>query len=239
MIDIHTIGAGGGSIAFVDQGGAFRVGPRSAGAVPGPAAYGRGGERPTVTDANVVLGRLDKDDFLGGAMKLDDTASHRVIDDLANVLSLSKLEAAEGVLTVINSNVANAIRSRTVQKGVDPREFEGWWYEGGGIYRHVYLTVLPPLHVAQWGTSVVASVPNGDQGASDAADIAIRIDLENSAGADAKCRVVCEIIAPGRESVATLELSDSVPANGAASIAQHTVIKKPSLWSVDSPQPAG
>ncbi len=66
MIDIHTIGAGGGSIAYVDQGGAFRVGPRSAGAVPGPAAYGRGGRQPTVTDANVVLGRLDKDDFLGG-----------------------------------------------------------------------------------------------------------------------------------------------------------------------------
>ena len=67
MIDIHTIGAGGGSIAYVDRGGAFRVGPRSAGAVPGPAAYGRGGKEPTVTDANVVLGRLDKDDFLGGA----------------------------------------------------------------------------------------------------------------------------------------------------------------------------
>ena len=66
MIDIHTIGAGGGSIAYIDHGGAFRVGPRSAGAVPGPAAYGRGGTQPTVTDANLVLGRLDKSDFLGG-----------------------------------------------------------------------------------------------------------------------------------------------------------------------------
>ena len=83
MIDIHTIGAGGGSIAYVDQGGAFRVGPRSAGAVPGPAAYGRGGAQPTVTDANVVLGRLDKEDFLGGSMKLDDAASHRVIEALS------------------------------------------------------------------------------------------------------------------------------------------------------------
>ena len=72
MIDIHTIGAGGGSIAYIDHGGAFRVGPRSAGAVPGPAAYGRGGTEPTVTDANVVLGRLDKNDFLGGSMKLDE-----------------------------------------------------------------------------------------------------------------------------------------------------------------------
>jgi N-methylhydantoinase A len=138
MIDIHTIGAGGGSIAYVDHGGAFRVGPRSAGAAPGPAAYGRGGSQPTVTDANVVLGRLDKDDFLGGSMKLDDAASHRVIDELAERLGLAKLEAAEGVLTVINSNMANAIRSRTVQKGVDPREFALVAFGGAG-----------PLHGAE------------------------------------------------------------------------------------------
>jgi N-methylhydantoinase A len=138
MIDIHTIGAGGGSIAYVDQGGAFRVGPRSAGAVPGPAAYGRGGNEPTVTDANVVLGRLDKHDFLGGSMKLDEEAAHRVIGDLAQSLGMSKLEAAEGVLTVINSNMANAIRSRTVQKGIDPREFALVAFGGAG-----------PLHGAE------------------------------------------------------------------------------------------
>jgi N-methylhydantoinase A len=138
MIDIHTIGAGGGSIAYLDQGGAFRVGPRSAGAVPGPAAYARGGRQPTVTDANLVLGRLDKDDFLGGAMKLDEEAANRVIEKLANELGLGKLEAAEGVLTVINSNMANAIRSRTVQKGVDPREFALVAFGGAG-----------PLHGAE------------------------------------------------------------------------------------------
>jgi N-methylhydantoinase A len=138
MIDIHTIGAGGGSIAYVDHGGAFRVGPRSAGAVPGPAAYGRGGAQPTATDANLVLGRLDKDDFLGGAMRLDEPAAHRVIGELANELGLGKLEAAEGVLTVINSNMANAIRSRTVQKGVDPREFALVAFGGAG-----------PLHGAE------------------------------------------------------------------------------------------
>ena len=138
MIDIHTIGAGGGSIAFVDAGGAFRVGPRSAGAAPGPAAYGRGGAQPTVTDANVVLGRLDKDDFLGGGMKLDAEAATRVIDDLAGRLGLSRQEAAEGVLTVINSNMANAIRSRTVQKGLDPREFALVAFGGAG-----------PLHGAE------------------------------------------------------------------------------------------
>ena len=84
MIDVHTIGAGGGSIAFVDQAGAFKVGPRSAGALPGPAAYGRGGKRATVTDANVVLGRLDKDNFLGGGMSLDEAPRTRVIGDLAH-----------------------------------------------------------------------------------------------------------------------------------------------------------
>jgi N-methylhydantoinase A len=132
MIDIHTIGAGGGSIAYVDHGGAFRVGPRSAGAVPGPAAYGRGGSEPTVTDANVVLGRLDKNDFLGGSMKLDEDAAHRAIERLADTLGMNKLEAAEGVLTVINSNMANAIRSRTVQKGIDPRDFALVAFGGAG-----------------------------------------------------------------------------------------------------------
>jgi N-methylhydantoinase A len=142
MIDIHTIGAGGGSIAYVDQGSAFRVGPRSAGAVPGPAAYGRGGKEPTVTDANVVLGRLDKNDFLGGSMKLDEDAAHRVIEELANSLGMSKLEAAEGALTVINSNMANAIRSRTVQKGIDPREFALVAFGGAGPLHGVEVAAM-------------------------------------------------------------------------------------------------
>jgi N-methylhydantoinase A len=142
MIDIHTIGAGGGSIAYIDQGGAFRVGPRSAGAVPGPAAYGRGGNEPTVTDANVVLGRLDKNDFLGGSMKLDEDAAHRVIEELAGSLGMSKLEAAEGVLTVINSNMANAIRSRTVQKGIDPREFALVAFGGAGPLHGVEVAAM-------------------------------------------------------------------------------------------------
>ena len=138
MIDIHTIGAGGGSIAYVDQGGAFRVGPRSAGAVPGPAAYGRGGNEPTVTDANLVLGRLDKDDFLGGGMKLDEDARASRDRGTRRRARPGKLEAAEGVLTVINSNMANAIRSRTVQKGIDPRDFALVAFGGAG-----------PLHGAE------------------------------------------------------------------------------------------
>jgi N-methylhydantoinase A len=138
MIDIHTIGAGGGSIAQVDPGGAFRVGPESAGAEPGPAAYGRGGTKPTVTDANIVLGRLDPQNFLGGEMALDAAAAERAIDALATQLGLSRLEAAEGTLTVVNSNMANAIRSKTVQKGIDPRDYALVAFGGAG-----------PLHGAE------------------------------------------------------------------------------------------
>jgi N-methylhydantoinase A/oxoprolinase/acetone carboxylase beta subunit len=146
MIDIHTIGAGGGSIAHVDTGGAFRVGPRSAGAVPGPAAYGLGGNEPTVTDANVVLGRLDPDNFLGGEMSLEVEASIRVVHGLAEKLGLSDLEAAAGIVTIINNNMANAIRSRTVQKGIDPRDYVLVAFGGAG-----------PLHGAE--VAQVLSIP--------------------------------------------------------------------------------
>jgi N-methylhydantoinase A len=138
MIDIHTIGAGGGSIAYVDDGGAFRVGPRSAGASPGPAAYGKGGREPTVTDANLVLGRLDAENFLGGAMRLDIAAARRAVGELARRLDLSLEEAAEGILTIVNANMANAISSRTVQKGLDPRHFVLVAFGGAG-----------PLHGAE------------------------------------------------------------------------------------------
>ena len=138
MMDIHTIGAGGGSIAYIDHGGAFKVGPRSAGAVPGPAAYRRGGTEPTVTDANVVLGRLDPDNFLGGAMRLDTASAHQVIGELAAQVGLGVDETAEGVLTILNANMANAIRSRTVQKGIDPRDFTLVAFGGAG-----------PLHGAE------------------------------------------------------------------------------------------
>lgn len=132
MIDIHTIGAGGGSIAYIDEGGFFKVGPRSAGSFPGPACYGRGGKLPTVTDANVVLGRLSKDNFLGGEMEFYDEASHKVIEELAQQLNLTKLEAAEGVLRIINTNMANAIREKTIQKGIDPREYTLVAFGGAG-----------------------------------------------------------------------------------------------------------
>jgi N-methylhydantoinase A len=132
MIDIHTIGAGGGSVAYVDAGGAFRVGPHSAGAFPGPAAYGQGGEEPTLTDANVVLGRIDPDRFLGGEMRLDRELAVAAVQRLADRLGLSLLEAAEGIVTIANANMSGAIRSRTVQKGHDPREFTLVAFGGAG-----------------------------------------------------------------------------------------------------------
>ena len=132
MIDIHTIGAGGGSIARLDAGGAFRVGPQSAGASPGPAGYGRGGTLPTVTDANIVLGRLDPKNFLGGAMALDVPAAKAVIERFAAETDLPIDQTALGILTIINSNMANAIRSRTVQKGIDPRGYALVAFGGAG-----------------------------------------------------------------------------------------------------------
>jgi N-methylhydantoinase A/oxoprolinase/acetone carboxylase beta subunit len=143
MLDVHTIGAGGGSIAFVDPAGAFRVGPRSAGATPGPACYGNGGQDPTVTDAHVVLGRIDPDRFLGGDMHLDVEAARSAVARLAGDVGLGLAETAEGVITIANANMARAIRSRTVEKGHDPREFALVAFGGAG-----------PLHAAEVAESL-------------------------------------------------------------------------------------
>ncbi|MEN8108643.1 MAG: hydantoinase/oxoprolinase family protein, partial [Pseudomonadota bacterium] len=122
MVDMHTIGAGGGSIAWLDAGGMLQVGPESAGAEPGPACYGQGGERPTVTDANLVLGRLLPDAFLGGAMSLDVEAAQQVIATVATPLGLTVEAAAQGIIEIANERMAQALRVISVQRGVDPRE---------------------------------------------------------------------------------------------------------------------
>jgi N-methylhydantoinase A len=133
MIDIETIGAGGGSIAYVDQGGAFRVGPQSAGAVPGPVSYGRGGTEPTVTDAHVALGRVREEFFLGGEMELDTAgATEAVTEHVAEPLEMDTVDAALGVLDIVNNNMANAIRAKTVQKGRDPGAFTLVAFGGAG-----------------------------------------------------------------------------------------------------------
>ncbi len=143
MLDVHTIGAGGGSIAFVDSGGGFRVGPHSAGATPGPACYGLGGDRPTVTDAHVMLGRIDPERFLGGHMRLQVERAGAVFAELAAELGLDVAEAAEGAITIANANMARAIRSRTIEKGHDPRGFTLVAFGGAG-----------PLHAAEVAESL-------------------------------------------------------------------------------------
>ena len=140
MIDLISIGAGGGSIAYIDSAGGFHVGPRSAGAVPGPACYGRGGEEPTVTDAQVVLGRLDADKMLGGDLPLNPELAHRAVETkVAKPLGLSVTDAALGIIKVINSNMALAIRSNSVARGIDPREFALVPFGGAGPLHGVAL----------------------------------------------------------------------------------------------------
>ena len=133
MVEMRTIGAGGGSIASVDHGGRLTVGPRSAGARPGPVAYGRGGAEPTVTDANLALGRLDPDYFLGGAMKLDMPATRAAIAArVGTPLGLSVEQAAQGMLTVTNANLGAAVRLSLFEKGLDPRDFSMLSFGGAG-----------------------------------------------------------------------------------------------------------
>jgi N-methylhydantoinase A len=122
-MDIASIGAGGGSIARIDAGGVLHVGPESAGARPGPACYGRGGTEPTVTDANLVLGFLDAESFLGGQARLDRAAAEAAVDSTASALAIDRMVAAEGIHRIINTRMAEGIRLVSVRRGVDPRRF--------------------------------------------------------------------------------------------------------------------
>ena len=140
MVDIETVGAGGGSIAWTDPGGALRVGPESAGADPGPACYGGGGERPTVTDANVVLGYIGEGTALGGELELDVEAAHEALDGLAAAAGLEDATAAaRGVYRVANATMTRAIRSVTVERGYDPRDFDLVAFGGAGPMHAVAL----------------------------------------------------------------------------------------------------
>jgi N-methylhydantoinase A len=138
MLAVHTVGAGGGSIAWADPGGALRVGPRSAGADPGPACYGRGGTEPTVTDANLVLGRLSSASPLAGGVQLDAEAAQRAVGALARKLDLDPVACAEGILRVAVAEMVRALRVVTVRRGVDPREYSLLAFGGAG-----------PLHAVQ------------------------------------------------------------------------------------------
>lgn len=137
MVDVHTVGAGGGSVAWLDAGGALRVGPRSAGAQPGPAAYGRGGEEPTVTDANLVLGYLAADSPLAGGVELDRNVAARVVGELGARAGLALHETAAGIVRVASAEMARAVRVVTVERGIDPRSLALVPFGGAG-----------PLHAA-------------------------------------------------------------------------------------------
>jgi N-methylhydantoinase A len=140
MIDIHVIGAGGGSIAAIDDAGALKVGPRSAGADPGPVAYGKGGTQVTITDANITLGRLDPVALLDGAMPIDAAAARAAIEaQIARPLDLSVEEAAHGIVRIANANMARAIRSVSTERGYDVREFALFAYGGAGPLHAVEL----------------------------------------------------------------------------------------------------
>jgi N-methylhydantoinase A len=138
MVDVHTVGAGGGSIGWADAGGALRAGPRSAGAVPGPACYGRGGREPTVTDANLVLGYLGTDAPLAGGIRLDRGAAERALEGLAGELGLDVERTAQGIVRVADEEMLRALRVATVERGVDPRRYALVAFGGAG-----------PMHAAR------------------------------------------------------------------------------------------
>ncbi|BAU30931.1 hydantoinase/oxoprolinase family protein [Microcella alkaliphila] len=160
VVNIHTVGAGGGSVAWLEAGG-LRVGPRSAGAKPGPACYGRGGTEPTVTDANLVLGRVDAAWFAGGAMTLDREAAVTALRTVGEPLGLDEIAIAEGICNVANAQMAQAIRTITISRGIEPRDFSLVAFGGAGPMHAVFLaqelgipeTVVPrfPGAFSAWG----------------------------------------------------------------------------------------
>jgi N-methylhydantoinase A len=170
MVDMHTIGAGGGSIARVDEGGLLQVGPESAGAAPGPACYGRGGDQATVTDANLVLGRLPPTVALAGGMGLEHAAAAAAVDRLAATLGMTRTGAAEGIVRVVNEHMAQALRVISVQKGIDPREYVLMSFGGAGGLHACDLaealgmsTAIAPVHSGVLSALGMLVAPPGRQ----------------------------------------------------------------------------
>ncbi len=159
-VDIHVIGAGGGSLAWL-EGGNIRVGPRSAGSVPGPACYGRGGTEATVTDANVVLGRIDPATFAGGRMTLDVGAAQAAVGRVARAIGLGTEAMAQGILDIVNAKMADTVRTITIRRGIDPRDFALFAYGGAGPMHAAAIAqqleigeVIVPVHpgaFSAWG----------------------------------------------------------------------------------------
>jgi N-methylhydantoinase A len=181
VIDLAEVSAGGGSVAWVDPGGALKVGPHSAGADPGPAAYGAGGTAPTVTDADVVLGYLDREALLGGDLRIDLAAAERAIETaIARPLGLSMPEAAARIIEVVNSNMAQALRIVSIERGHDPQEFSLIAFGGAGPVHAVSLAaelqipevIVPPAPGAFSALGLVASDLKRDYSRTLYADLA-------------------------------------------------------------------
>ncbi|HRQ42031.1 MAG TPA: hydantoinase/oxoprolinase family protein [Chloroflexota bacterium] len=228
LIDIHTVGAGGGSLAHVDAGGALHVGPQSAGADPGPACYGRGmvnGQwsmvndrgRATVTDANLVLGRLDADHFLGGMMRLDVTAARAALAELADTMGAASVEAAAwGVIQVANANMERAIRHISVERGYDPRLFTLLPFGGAGPLHaaelaanlHIPRVFIPPSPGVLSALGMLVAAPTKDYSKTVMQEIA-RLEIGdwqigdwlNGVFADLEERAANEMAAEGHETV--------------------------------------
>lgn len=222
MLDIHTVGAGGGSIAWRDAGGALRVGPRSAGARPGPAAYGHGGTEPTVTDANLLLGLLGG---IAGGIELDREAASTAVRTLGDALGLSERETAEGIVRVANAEMVRALRVMTVERGVDPRSLALMAFGGAGglhaaaIAEELGITkILCPrasgvlaalgLVVSERRRDVQRSVllRDLDEAPEHADELAAKAREE--LGEDADVRIVAELRYRGQAFELAVELSD-------------------------------
>ena len=161
VVDIVEIGAGGGSIAWIDAGGALKIGPRSAGAVPGPACYGNGGTEPTVTDANLIAGRINPNYFLGGEIPVSTDLARQAMAPIAAALGVAVDEAALGVIRLANANMINALKLVSVRRGYDPRDFAMIAFGGGGgmhaaalaVELRIGTVIIPsaPAHFSAWG----------------------------------------------------------------------------------------
>ena len=232
MVDVHTVGAGGGSIGWRDSGGALRVGPQSAGAAPGPACYGRGGTEPTVTDANLLLGYLGPESTLAGGVALDVEAAERAVAGLAEALGLTQDEAAEGIVRVANAEMSRALRVVTVERGVDPRGFALMPFGGAGpmhaaaIAEDLGMTrllcpraggVLSALGLCaserRRDTTKTVLLDLEDSSAEEVADevVALREAL-GEVGDDAEERVVCELRYRGQAFELPVDGGDLEPA---------------------------
>jgi N-methylhydantoinase A len=216
MVDLHTIGAGGGSISSVDAGGLLKVGPQSAGADPGPACYGLGGTEATVTDANLVLGRLPAQVTLGGHMKLDVQAAQQVISNLAQALHMDMKSAAQGVVRLANEHMAQALRVISVQRGLDPREYVLVSFGGAGGLHACDLAealgmtrALVPVHAGVLSALGMLVAPPGRQLSQ-----SLNVPLRDCADRDVEARLE-ELAARGgtelgREGVIELERAYSL-----------------------------